>query len=137
MDLSCFSFLSLLRNDVHNTDTESAYPYKVLEGTHGLRVGGGVELQWKMQSGGPFGWWYGHLEALERGADGRRTTATITFPHFPTTSDWYRLRVQVGDGEIRECTFGGYTGGLRATASDVEKKHWMQFFKQRETKTYS
>jgi len=105
----------------------TAYPYRVLEGTQELKVGQGVELQWKMQYGSPFGWWYGHLEALQQDADGKLAKATITFRHFPSTSRWYRLEVRFGDAEQRPCTFGGYTGGIRAV-SEVETKHWMKFF---------
>lgn len=108
------------------TSTPS-YPYRVLEGFEDLKVGQGVELQWKMQFGSPFGWWYGHLEALSVESDGVRAWATITFRHFPTTSRWYRLDVRFGDSDMRPCAFGGYTGGLRA-ASEAETKHWMRFF---------
>merc|ERR1712151_93727 len=130
MNLSFVSFLSWLVGDLHEFDSASelAYPYKVLEGTHGLRVGEGVELQWKMQSGGPFGWWYGRLEALKYGTDGK-ATATITFRHFPTTSRWYKLQFDFGDGETRPCAFGGYTGGLRAVTSEVEEQRWKELSK--------
>merc|ERR1712019_144181 len=58
------------------------YPYKVLEGINDdLQVGKAVELQWKMQLGSPFGWWYGWLEAL-RFESKQRAVATITFRHF-------------------------------------------------------
>jgi len=103
------------------------YPYRVLEGHHELVVGQGVELQWKMQFGSPFGWWYGHLEQLHRDPDGKLASATITFRHFPSTSRWYRLEVRFGDSDMRPCSFGGYTGGIRA-ASPGEHKHWMRYF---------
>mmetsp|Transcript_100091 Transcript_100091/g.283493 ORF Transcript_100091/g.283493 Transcript_100091/m.283493 type:complete len:328 (+) Transcript_100091:69-1052(+) len=105
----------------------TVYPYRVLEGVDGLEVGQGVELQWKMQYGSPFGWWFGQLESLHLDADGKRARATITFNHFPSSSRWYRLEVRFGDSEMRPCGFGGYTGGLRA-ASEAERKHWMLFF---------
>lgn len=104
-----------------------SYPYRVLEGFQDLEVGKGVELQWKMQYGSPFGWWFGHLEALHRDPDGKRATATITFRHFPSTSRWYRLEVRFGDSEMHPCSFGGYTGGIRAS-TEAESKHWMRFF---------
>lgn len=107
----------------------TCYPYKVLEGTDGLVVGQGVELLWKMQYGSPFGWWYGHLEALHRDSDGKAATAAITFRHFPSNSRWYRLEVRFGDGEMRPCAFGGYTGGLRAVSAE-EHKQWMRYFPQ-------
>jgi len=103
------------------------YMYRVLRGHQELSVGQGVELQWKMQLGSPFGWWYGHLEQLRRDPSGKLATATITFPHFLSTSRWYRLEVRFGDAEMRPCSFGGYTGGLRV-ASAAEREHWMRYF---------
>jgi len=103
------------------------YPYRVLHGTERLQVGKGVELQWKMQVGSPFGWWYGKLESLKHEPDGTRATATITFEHFPSHSRWYRLEVRFGDGNMRPCSFGGYTGGIRG-ATAQEHLHWMRFF---------
>jgi hypothetical protein len=98
------------------------YPFKVLEGTDDLVVGQPVELQWKMQFGSPFGWWYGHLEALEKMPTDNLAIATITFLHFPATSRWHRLRVQFGDAEMRPCSFGGFTGGLRAVSKSENAK---------------
>lgn len=111
------------------------YPYRVLVGTEGLRVGRPVELQWKMQLGSPFGWWYGVLESLELGPEalsgapgqGAPSTATIVFPHFPPNSRWYQLTVQFGDGCIRHCSMGGYSGGLRGV-TESECDRWARFF---------
>mmetsp|Transcript_82787 Transcript_82787/g.208430 ORF Transcript_82787/g.208430 Transcript_82787/m.208430 type:complete len:505 (+) Transcript_82787:100-1614(+) len=110
-----------------NKEGSPPYPYRVLQGTEGLRVGMGVELQWKMQFGSPFGWWYGTLEELHKDPSGETARATITFRHFPATSRWYRLEVKFGDDDLRPCTFGGYTGGIRPVSED-ENKHWMHFF---------
>jgi len=107
-----------------------SYPYRVLEGIQGLTVGKGVELQWKMQQRSPFGWWYGQLESLLPDPDGVRATAVITFNHFPSTSRWYRLMVRFGGAEMRECLFGGYTGGIRAV-SEEEIQNWMRFVPKR------
>lgn len=112
--------------------TESAgvlagYPYSVLEGMDGLRVGGGVELQWKMQEHSPFGWWYGQLEELRPDKDGKLATATVIFPHFLASSQWYRLAVRFGDCEVRDCMLGGKSGGLRPVR-DGEQLQWMQHF---------
>lgn len=106
--------------------SEVEYPYHVLKGIDGLSVGQGVELQWKMQYCSPFGWWYGCLNELRPIADSV-AHATITFRHFPKDSRWYKLEVSFGDDEIRPCTFGGYTGGIRG-ASVAEQREWMQFF---------
>jgi len=114
---------------VKRTKDES-YPYKVLEGVQGLAVGKGVELQWRMQRGSPFGWWYGQLESLKIDADGARAMAVIIFTHFPEDSSWYRLQVRFGGPEMVDCPFGGYTGGVRPV-SDKEQKHWMRFFPQK------
>jgi len=108
----------------------SCYPYRVLEGHCDLVVGQGVELQWKMQFGSPFGWWYGHLEQLHRDPDGKLASATITFRHFPSTSRWYRLEVRFGDSDMRPCSFGGFTGGVRA-ATPGEHERWMRFLPRR------
>jgi len=108
----------------------SPYPYRVLRGTSGLKVGKGVELQWKMQVGSPFGWWYGMLESLDQDAERQQAVATITFEHFPCTSLWYRLEVQVGDGKVRQCSIGGFTGGIRGVNSD-EQQQWKRFFPER------
>jgi len=104
-----------------------AYPYRVLEGFEGLTVGKGVELQWKMQLGSPFGWWFGKLESLQKDEDGKLATAEITFSQFPAHVHWHRLQVRFGDSDLRFCAFGGYSGGIRAV-SDEEEKRWMQFF---------
>lgn len=103
------------------------YPHRLLTGLDDFEIGQPVELQWKMQYGSPFAWWYGHLEAIR--FDEARTTAsaTIIFPHFPAECRWYRLRVTFGDGQMRACDFGGYTGGLRAT-NEAENNQWMRFF---------
>jgi len=106
---------------------DESYPYKVLEGVNGLTIGQGVELQWRMQKGSPFGWWYGELESLKMDADGVMATAVIIFRHFPANSRWYRLQVRFGGPEMLDCPFGGYTGGVRPV-SDKEHKHWMRFF---------
>lgn len=107
-----------------------AYPYLVLEGTQGLKIGGAVELQWKMQEQSPFGWWYGQLEQLQHHVDGKLATATLVFPHFHTTSQWYRLAVRFGDNEVRDCALGGKSGGLRPVR-DREKAQWMRHFPAR------
>jgi len=106
---------------------QGAYPYCVLEGTTGLKIGGAVELQWKMQDQSPFGWWYGQLEELQHHSDGKLATATVVFPHFAATSQWYRLAVAFGDNEVRDCALGGKSGGLRPVR-DGEKVQWMQHF---------
>merc|ERR1712232_396253 len=103
------------------------YPYKVLEGFNDLVAGRGVELQWKMQSKSPFGWWYGSLESLDPDAGGRTALATICFEHFPVGSRWYRLQVRFVDHTVRECAFGGFTGGIRAV-TDAEHARWMRYF---------
>ena len=46
---------------------------------------------------------------------------TLIFPHFPTNSRWYRLRVVVGDGVVRRCGIGGYHGGIRAVSAQEDK----------------
>lgn len=107
-------------------EPSAAYPYKVLEDTDGLVVGQGVELQWKMQLRSPFGWWFGNLEALNKEPDGKLYSATITFRHFPSTSRWYRLVVRFGDAEMRPCSFGGYTGGVRGV-DKTEQARWLAY----------
>jgi len=37
------------------------------------------------------------------------------------------LEVRIGDAELRPCSFGGFTGGLRPMSED-EHAHWMRFF---------
>lgn len=111
--------------DPYSSDVR-CYPYRVLQGLEGLEVGRNVELQWKMQEGSPFGWWYGRLDALALSADGL-AQATITFNHFPASSRWYRLTVVIGDSRVRDCTFGGYTGGIRPV-SEEENRQCMMFF---------
>mmetsp|Transcript_68648 Transcript_68648/g.125208 ORF Transcript_68648/g.125208 Transcript_68648/m.125208 type:complete len:381 (+) Transcript_68648:81-1223(+) len=108
----------------------SDYPYRVLEGNEGLKIGKGVELQWKMQEHSPFGWWYGELESLRTEHHhqyGKLAVATITFNHFPKNSLWYRIDVPFGDGQMHPCTFGGTTGGIRAVSAE-EDKMWQKFF---------
>jgi hypothetical protein len=107
----------------------TAYPYKVLEGFETLVIGSHVELQWKMQELSPFGWWFGHLESLQSEPNSKTAVATITFPHFPEYSSWYRLKVSFGDSKIRPCSFGGFTGGIRPV-DDSERDHWMRFVPQ-------
>lgn len=102
------------------------WPYKVLPGLEGLRVGHGVELQWKMQPGSPFGWWHATLDSLDREPSGEVATATLSFDHFPVESPWYRLHVRFGDGAIRKSSMGGYSGGVWGL-SDAEEQRWKQF----------
>ncbi|CAE7905134.1 F-box protein [Symbiodinium microadriaticum] len=99
---------------------QSTYPYKVLEGLQGLEVGKPVELQWKMQLGSPFGWWFCHLEDLCVESNSETATATLIFKHFSPRSQWYRLKVRVGGREVRRSDFGGFTGGLRAVTPEEE-----------------
>lgn len=104
----------------------ASYPNKVLEGLDGLRAGESIELQWKMQFDSPFGWWYGQLQELEPTGDGL-AKAAITFPHFSPSSQWYRLEVVFGDDQVRECEFGGYTGGVRSL-DEAERRRFLAFF---------
>eukprot|EP00747_Dinoflagellata_sp_TGD_P185620 gnl/TRDRNA2_/TRDRNA2_42241_c0_seq1.p1 gnl/TRDRNA2_/TRDRNA2_42241_c0~~gnl/TRDRNA2_/TRDRNA2_42241_c0_seq1.p1 ORF type:complete len:514 (-),score=77.61 gnl/TRDRNA2_/TRDRNA2_42241_c0_seq1:124-1665(-) len=105
----------------------TGYPYKVLQGSAGLRPGMGVELQWKMQRDSPLGWWYGTLESITHEGNGSQlATAVITFRHFPASSRWYRLQLTFGDDQVRPCAIGGYSGGLRA-ATEEEEKQWKRF----------
>jgi len=113
--------------DDYEQKDDNAYPYQVLEGIADFRVGQGIELQWKMQQGSPFGWWYGTLGQLDRDANGVTATARIFFRHFPANSNWHWLDIRFGDGKTRPCTMGGWSGGVRPT-SDDEQKHWMRFF---------
>jgi len=110
--------LHLLRN---------RYPYQVLEGLQGLKVGEPVELQWKMQLASPFGWWHCHLEALHLDDTGSSAWAVVIFKHFSPRSRWYRLRVHVGQRSVKRCDFGGFTGGLRAISPE-EERQWTSFF---------
>lgn len=108
-------------------EASDIYPHRILHGFDSLKVGQGCELQWKMQMGSPFGWWFGTVEAVDRHSNGVTATVTMLFEHFPATSRWYRLRVDVGDGVVRRCAIGGHHGGIRAVAEE-ERKHWMEFF---------
>lgn len=109
------------------TPSSDSYPYEVLEGVDGLQVGMGVEMQWKMQAGSPFGWWYGILEELQPVPDTSMFSATINFRHFPVTSKWHRLHVRFGTCETQPCSVGGFNGGIRPV-SEEESQRWMQFF---------
>jgi len=111
---------------VQGNETAS-YPHRVLQGTEELIPRQSVELQWKMQQGSPFGWWYATLEAITHETSAMQATATITFGHFPKHSRWHRLEVRFGDCEIRPCHFGSFTGGIRA-CSVAETQHWSQHF---------
>jgi len=106
---------------------KSCYNYSSITGIdEGLRIGAGLELQWKMQPDSPFGWWYGELEDLERQPGASVAKATIVFKQFPPHSRWYRMQVVFGDGEIRDSNFGGKTGGIRSTSLDVQQQ-WYSF----------
>jgi hypothetical protein len=107
-------------------EEQASYPYSVFGTTKGFKVGQPVELQWKMQGRSPFGWWFGLLESLSQ-EDDTLAIATIIFPHFSPTSQWYRLTVRIGDGEIRDCALGGKSGGLRPVAAE-ERVQWMKHF---------
>eukprot|EP00416_Gambierdiscus_australes_P026570 CAMPEP_0171078340 /NCGR_PEP_ID=MMETSP0766_2-20121228/14584_1 /TAXON_ID=439317 /ORGANISM="Gambierdiscus australes, Strain CAWD 149" /LENGTH=404 /DNA_ID=CAMNT_0011535463 /DNA_START=15 /DNA_END=1230 /DNA_ORIENTATION=+ len=107
--------------------SDAEYSYRVLQGIDQRLVPGqGVEIQWKMQQDSPFGWWYADLEDLHVGEDGNTAVASVTFPHFPTNSRWYRMHLRFGDSVIRHCGFGGFTGGIRATTK-AEQAHWFTF----------
>lgn len=105
---------------------KTVYSHRVFLGTEGLKVGAGVELQWKMQKGSPFGWWFGTAESVEPLNDDS-ARVTMIFKHFPAASRWYRVTVTVGDGMTRDCPIGGYHGGMRV-CSEAEQRDWMQFF---------
>ena len=100
---------------------------KVLHDVPDLKVGQGLELQWKMQQGSPFGWWFGIVESVVRDPNSTKAIVTMTFDHFPATSRWRRLQITVGDGATRPCAIGGWHGGVRAV-SPSEKKEWAKFF---------
>jgi len=105
----------------------SSYSYTSITGIdEGLRIGAGLELQWRMQSDSPFGWWYGELEDLKRQPGASVAKATIVFKHYPPHSRWYRKQVIFGDGEIRDSSFGGETGGIRSTSLDLQQQ-WYSF----------
>lgn len=104
---------------------ESAGPYAVFTGIEDLLVGQSVELQWKMQFGSPFGWWFCVLESIRH--DGDTAVAALTFNHFPQFSRWFRLHVRFGDSQVRPCEMGGYSGGLRGVSA-LEHQEWMRFF---------
>lgn len=109
-------------------EASDIYSHRPLRGgNESLKVGQGCELQWKMQMGSPFGWWYGTVESVEPHSNGVTATLTMLFEHFPATSRWYRLRVDVGDGAVRRCAIGGHHAGVRAV-TESERKHWMEFF---------
>lgn len=107
-------------------EVDATYPFRVFQGMQGLVPGTGVEIQWKMQEASPFGWWYGELEDLRLFPDGTTATATVTFRQFPANSRWYRMKLRFGDSAIRDCMFGGYTGGIRPT-TQAEKNTWLGF----------
>mmetsp|Transcript_27432 Transcript_27432/g.63899 ORF Transcript_27432/g.63899 Transcript_27432/m.63899 type:complete len:455 (-) Transcript_27432:550-1914(-) len=122
------SAASQLQPEIAPPTAAEIYPYRVFRGLDGVAVGKGVELQWKMQMGSPFGWWYGVVEHVERNYGEDETAAvTLTFRHFPAHSRWYRLRVLAGDGVMRKCSIGGYHGGIRAVTPE-EDKQWQLFF---------
>lgn len=116
-----------LQPEAQLSDPKNFYSHRILEGTEDIQVGRGVELQWKMQSGSPFGWWFGVVESIEHRVPGKLAAVTMVFHHFPTNSRWYRLSVTVGDGQLRDCAIGGYHGGMRV-CSEEERKDWMHFF---------
>jgi len=92
-------FDSINRIVTSESPHEKMYPYRVLEGiADDFCIGCGIELQWKMQRGSPFGWWYGVLERLEYDANGVTAVAKIAFRHFPANSNWHWLDIRFGDG---------------------------------------
>ena len=83
-----------------------------------LSIGQGVELQWRFHQNSPFGWWYTEVEKLahvrcgtsacdacdakelDRYSNGNLAVATLVFPQFVSDSNWYRMKVMFGDGNI-------------------------------------
>lgn len=86
--------------------------------------GQGIELQWKMRAGGPFGWWYAEVEAIE--ARGSSFYATLLFRHFPESSPWYRLLVPISITSPEPCAIGGFCGGIRR-CTDEEQVMWRRY----------
>ncbi|CAJ1398105.1 unnamed protein product [Effrenium voratum] len=115
-----------LRPELRPPQAPDVYGYRVLAGVPDVKAGQGVELQWKMQQGSPFGWWFGIVESLERDKAGR-ARLTMTFEHFPSSSRWRRLQIVIGDGSTRQCAIGGWHGGVRAV-THCEQKEWAKFF---------
>merc|ERR1719161_1817917 len=91
-----------------------------------FQQGQGIELQWKMRSGGPFGWWYAEVEAVE--ARGERFFATLLFRHFAESSPWHRLVVPICVNHPEPCAIGGFCGGIRKCTSDEQTKWRMLLF---------
>lgn len=106
------------------------YPYRVLTSVDdNLRVGSGVEVQFKMQKDSPFGWWYGRLDSLHESEEtGQRLfSATIAFDQFPEDSCWSQMNVEFGDGRLRSNDLGGFVGGIRP-CTEQEQKTWESLF---------
>lgn len=85
--------------------------------------GQGIELQWKMRAGGPFGWWYAEVEGVE--ARGNGFHAMLLFRHFPASSPWYRLLVPLCLTNPEPCAIGGFCGGLRRCTAE-EQATWQK-----------
>jgi len=117
----------LLKPEMMPPQAPELYGHRVLEGIPKVTVGQGVELQWKMQQGSPFGWWFGTVESLERDSGGSKAKVTMIFDHFPASSRWRRLQIIVGDGVVRQCAIGGWHGGVRAVTA-AEKSEWVKFY---------
>jgi len=110
-----------------NTAVSTSYLYRVLEGTNGkLCPGFAVELQWMMQAGSPFGWWYAEIESLQHDQQGNPREASLIFRQFPPHSPWYRMQVTLGVAEKRPCSLGGWVGGLHVLSSE-ERRRWLTF----------
>lgn len=113
--------------DGPSTAVSTSYLYRILEGTNGKPCPGfAVEVQWMMQAGSPFGWWYAEIESVQHDQRGNPIEASLIFKQFEPHSPWYRMQAPLGGAERHPCSLGGWLGGLHVLSPE-EKKRWLTF----------
>eukprot|EP01116_Phalansterium_solitarium_P024995 TRINITY_DN9357_c0_g1_i1.p1 TRINITY_DN9357_c0_g1~~TRINITY_DN9357_c0_g1_i1.p1 ORF type:complete len:362 (-),score=56.93 TRINITY_DN9357_c0_g1_i1:275-1360(-) len=94
-------------------DLRTHCPYTVYRppATQQLKIGDVVELQWRKQADGAFGWWYGKVNGFDD-EDGV-PVVRILFDQFPTASAWFLLRVPPNLTIPWPISASGFVGGIR------------------------
>jgi len=103
-----------------------------------LSVGDEVEVQWRNNPDGAFGWWHGIIDTVSHYDGNQHQTTTehgavvfdIVFSHYPPTSPWFRLRLPSGLQKPLPCRPSGWLGSIRKLTPpelQVMKSHFKKY----------
>jgi hypothetical protein len=90
-----------------------------------LAAGDEVEVQWRNNEDGAFGWWHGIVQSISEDK-----IVELVFKHYPTTSPWHLLRLPYGLQKPIPCKPSGWLGAIRkinAAEKEVMKSHFKKY----------